>query len=77
MLVMVHSSGTGGDTAKTIHIFESSKCLNHVKRIKDYFANLTSTEYFTDTWSSNNNRDMTVVLVITSGLVSVTNTVTV
>jgi hypothetical protein len=60
MLVMVHSSGTGGDTDKTIHIFESSKCLNHVKRIKDYFDNLTSTEYFTDTWDTDNNRDMTV-----------------
>jgi len=60
MLVMVHSSGTGSDTSKTIHIFESSKCLNHVKRIKDYFDNLTSTEYFTDTWTTENNRDMTV-----------------
>jgi hypothetical protein len=60
MLVMVHSSGTGSDADKTVHIFESSKCLNHVTRIKDYFANLTSTEYFTDSWSSNNNRDMTV-----------------
>ena len=60
MLVMVHSSDEGSSTSKTIHIFESSKCLNHVKRIKEYFDNLTSTEYFTDTWTTQNNRDMTV-----------------
>ena len=60
MLVMVHSSDTGSSTSKTIHIFESSKCLNHVTKIKEYFDNLTSTEYFTDTWTTENNRDMTV-----------------
>ena len=60
MLVMVHAGDESGNTSKEIHIFKSSKCLNHVKKIKDYFANLTSTEYFTDTWTSDNNRDMTV-----------------
>jgi len=62
MLVMVHSSGEGSETAKTIHVFESSKCLNHVTKIKDYFDNLTSTEYFTGTWTTDNNRDMTVAV---------------
>ena len=60
MLVMVHAGDESGNTSKEIHIFKSSKCLNHVKKIKDYFTNLTSTEYFTDTWTSDNNRDMTV-----------------
>ena len=60
MLVMVHAGDESGNTSKEIHIFKSSKCLNHVKKIKDYFANLTSTEYFTDSWSTQNNRDMTV-----------------
>ena len=60
MLVMVHSQDESSSTAKTIHVFESSKCLNHVKKINDYFDNLTSTEYFTGTWTTNNNRDMTV-----------------
>ena len=60
MLVMVHAGDESGNTSKEIHIFKSSKCLNHVKKIKEYFANLTSTEYFTDTWTSDNNRDMTV-----------------
>ncbi len=62
MLVMVHSQDESSSTAKTIHIFESSKCLNHVNKIKDYFDNLTSTEYFTDTWTTQNNRDMTVAV---------------
>ena len=62
MLVMVHSSNESSATAKTIHIFESSKCLNHVTKIKDYFDNLTSTEYFDDDWTTNNNRDMTVAV---------------
>ena len=62
MLVMVHSSGEGSETSKTIHIFESSKCLNHVTKIKEYFDNLTSTEYFTGTWTTDNNRDMTVAV---------------
>ena len=35
---------------------------NQVTKIKDYFDNLTSTEYFTDTWTSQNNRDMTVAV---------------
>ena len=54
----VHSSGEGSQTSKTIHVFESSKCLNHVTKIKEYFDNLTSTEYFTGTWTTDNNRDM-------------------
>jgi len=62
MLVMVHSADESSSTAKTIHIFESSKCLNKVTKIKDYFANLTSTEYFDDTWTTQNNRDMTVAV---------------
>ena len=62
MLVMVHSSNESSSTSKTIHVFESSKCLNHVKKIKDYFDNLTSTEYFTGTWDTQNNRDMTVAV---------------
>jgi hypothetical protein len=62
MLVMVHSSGEGSQTSKTIHVFESSKCLNHVTKIKEYFDNLTSTEYFTGTWTTDNNRDMTVAV---------------
>ena len=52
---------------KTIHVFQSSKDLNKVTKIKDYFDNLTATEYFTGTWTTDNNRDMTVV-VITVGL---------
>ena len=51
----------GSQTSKTIHIFESSKCLNHVTKIKDYFDN-ASTEYFTGTWTTDNNRDMTVAV---------------
>jgi hypothetical protein len=62
MLVMVHSTNEGSSTTKVIHIFKSSVCLNQVDRIKDYFDNLTSTEYFTDTWTSNNNRNMTVAV---------------
>ncbi len=62
MLVMVHSGDEGSNTSKTIHIFKSSVCLNQVDRISEYFAALTSTEYFTDTWSSNNNRNMTVAV---------------
>ena len=49
-------------TGKTIHVFQSSKDLNKVTKIKDYFDNLTSTEYFTDTWTTDNNRDMTVAV---------------
>ena len=60
MLVMVHSSNEGSATSKTIHVFQSSKCLNHCTKIKDFFTNLTATEYFTDTWTTDNNRDMTV-----------------
>ena len=32
---MVHSADEGSSTAKTIHIFESSKCLNKVTKIKE------------------------------------------
>jgi hypothetical protein len=62
MLVMVHSADEGSNTAKTIHVFQSSKCLNKVTRIKEYFDNLTATEYFTGTWTTDNNRDMTVAV---------------
>ena len=76
MLVMVHSADEGSNTAKTIHVFQSSKCLNKVTRIKEYFDNLTATEYFDGTWTTDNNRDMTVLLVITVGLDLDTKTVT-
>ena len=62
MLVMVHSGDEGSNTSKTIHVFKSSKCLNKVKKIKDYFDNLTSTEYWTDTWTINNNKNICVVV---------------
>ena len=62
MLVMVHSADEGSNTAKTIHVFQSSKCLNKVTRIKEYFDNLTATEYFDGTWTTDNNRDMTVAV---------------
>jgi hypothetical protein len=62
MLVMVHSGDEGSNTAKTIHVFKSSKDLNKVDRIKDYFDNLTSTEYFTDTWTINNNKNICVAV---------------
>ena len=60
-LVMVHSAGEGSDSAKTIHIFKSTKCLNKVDRISEFFTNLESTEYFTDTWSISNCRNICVV----------------
>jgi hypothetical protein len=62
MLVMVHSSGEGGETPKTVHIFKSSTCLNKAKTIKEYFDNLTATEYFTDTWTTDNNKDWVTVV---------------
>ena len=62
MLVMVHSANEGSGSDKTIHVFKSSKCLNKVTRIKDYFDNLTATEYFTGSWTTDNNRDMTVAV---------------
>ena len=62
MLVMVHSADEGSNTGKTIHVFQSSKDLNKVTKIKDYFDNLTATEYFTGTWTTDNNRDMTVAV---------------
>ena len=62
MLVMVHSADEGSNTAKTIHVFKSSKDLNQCNRIKDYFDNLTATEYFTGTWTTDCNKDMTVVV---------------
>ena len=61
-LVMVHSSGEGSETAKTIHIFKSSKNLNTVSTIKEFFDNLTATEYFTDTWTTGNNKDWVTVV---------------
>lgn len=59
---MVHSADETSGTAKTIHIFKSSKCLNKVDRIKDYFDAVTSTEYFTDTWTINNNKNICVAV---------------
>jgi len=61
-LVMIHSGDEGGNTSKTIHIFKGTKCLNKIDRIKEYFDNLTSTEYFTDTWTNQNNKDWCVVV---------------
>lgn len=60
-LVMVHSGDEGSNTAKTIHIFKSTKCLNKVDRISEFFTNLESTEYFTDTWTINSNKNICVV----------------
>jgi hypothetical protein len=62
MLVMVHAGDESSSTARTIHVFQSSVDLNKVTRIKDYFANLTATEYWTDTWTTNNNRDWCTVV---------------
>ena len=61
-LVMIHSGDEGGNTSKTIHIFKSSKCLNKIDKIKEFFDNLTSTEYFTDTWTNQNVKDWCVVV---------------
>jgi hypothetical protein len=61
-LVMVHSGGETSETAKTIHIFKSSKDLNSVRTIKEFFDNLTATEYFTDTWVTGNNKDWVTVV---------------
>ncbi len=62
MLVMVHSSGETSETAKTVTIFKSNSCLNKSATIKEYFDNLTHTEYFTDTWSTDNNKDWVTVV---------------
>jgi hypothetical protein len=62
MLVMVHSGGETSETAKTIHIFKSTKDLNSVRKIKEYFDNLTHTEYFTDSWTTGNNKDWVTVV---------------
>ena len=63
MLVMVHSGDESANTSKTIHIFRSSVCLNEgTKRIKDFFDNLISTEYFTDTWTNQCVKDWVVVV---------------
>ena len=61
-LVMIHSGDESGNTSKSIHIFKSSKDLNAVDKIKEYFDALTSTEYFTDTWTNQNNKDWCVVV---------------
>ena len=63
MLVMIHSGDESGNTSKSIHIFRSSVDLNTgTTRIKDFFDNLESTEYFTDTWTNQNNKDWCVVV---------------
>jgi hypothetical protein len=61
-LVMLHSANETTSTAMTIHIFKSSVCLNKVKTIKEFFDNLTATEYFTDTWTTDNNKDWVTVV---------------
>ena len=62
MLVMLHSGNETTSTAMTIHIFKSSVCLNKVNTIKEFFDNLTATEYFTDTWTTDNNKDWVTVV---------------
>ncbi len=62
MLVMIHSGDESGNTSKSIHIFKSSVDLNATTRIKDFFDNLEWTEYFTDTWTNQNNKDWCVVV---------------
>jgi len=62
MLVMLHAGNETTSTAMTIHIFKSSVCLNKVKTIKEFFDNLTATEYFTDTWTTDNNKDWVTVV---------------
>jgi len=62
MLVMVHAGNEGDSSAKTVHIFKSSKDLNLVTRIKEFFDNLEWTEYFTDSWSTQNNKDWCTVV---------------
>ena len=61
MLVMVHSADVGFKLQKKQFTYSNLKDLNKVTKIKDYFDNLTATEYFTGTWTTDNNRDMTVV----------------
>jgi len=62
MLVMVHSTGEGGQTAKVIHIFKSNSCLNKSNTIKEFFDNLTAVEFFTETWTTDNNKDWVTVV---------------
>ena len=62
MLVMIHSGDESGNTSKRIHIFRGNQDLNKVPRIKDFFDDLKSTEYFTDTWTNQNNKDWCVVV---------------
>jgi len=73
-LVMVHAANENSGADKTIHIFKSSKDLNSVTRIKDFFDNLTSTEYFSDSWSQQNNQD-TIVIVGNNGHVGISRKV--
>ena len=67
-LVMLHSGNESGGETKCVHIFKSSVDLNSVTRIKDFFDNLTSTEYFTDSWPQQSNKD-NVVIVGNNGFV--------
>jgi len=60
-LVMIHSN-EGGSSSHGVHIFKSSKDLNSVTRIKEFFDNLTSTEYFEGSWTVGNNKDNVVVV---------------
>tara|TARA_B100000378_G_scaffold66581_1_gene49940 strand:- start:41 stop:1507 length:1467 start_codon:yes stop_codon:yes gene_type:complete len=61
-LVMIHSGGEGDSAAKTIHIFKSGKNLMSCKKIKEFFDELTSVEYFTDSWPLPNNKNWCVVV---------------
>ena len=61
-LVMVHSANEGDNSAKTVHIFKGSKDLNLVGKIKEFFDNLESTEYFLDSWSLDNNKNWCTVV---------------
>ena len=62
MLVMVHAGDEGASTSITVTIFKSTKCLNKATTIKEYFDNLTVTEYFTDTWTTGNNKNWVTVV---------------
>ena len=48
MLVMVHSQDEGSSTAKTIHVFKSSKCLNKSISVRLYFSDNDLIIFFID-----------------------------
>jgi len=59
---MVHAGDESSNTSMVIHVFKSTSCLNKVRKIKTFFDNLTATEYFTDTWTTDNNKDWVTVV---------------